>query len=418
MIPSEAHKEALWRLYAARTEREEDVFKRTFHRCLLKQRDEVINNVMQQPRNVAETLFDYKQAIKDFKKGFRPVIQHTVIEGAKQAIGLVELLKQFGPEMLNQQALAWISSKSLTLAKGINRTTKRELQASLAEGFKIGESIPKLTKRVEKVYSQRYSRHAKTLARTETIRASNYGALQGYKEGGLEQAEFYAADDERTCEDCMAYHGKYYKLDEAEGLIPVHPNCRCTYLPIIPSELERELPTEPEGPSGAEWQKTLTETEQGAMRGWGSSHYSDFRTYQRTGIADPRIKKYAKAFDKALTKDGRYKGEVWRGINNIDAKTFNAIKNSKTLTWDATTSATTRENIAASFARGKPTDPHRIIFKIKTKSGVDYRVFSIKEEEIILHKGSQYRVTGQKTRVFIDRSKNKFDALEMFLEEI
>lgn len=240
----EGRKETLWRLYARRTEQEELVFKRTFRRLLLKQQAEVINN-LSWVMTAEEALFDYKGAVRDFQNAFQPVIQHTVIEGARQAMGLVDILKQFGEDLLDKKAMAWILTDSAKLAKGVNRTTLPALRKELARGFGKGESISKLTKRVEGVYSGRYKKHARTLARTETIRASNYGALQGYTEAGVEKVEFYAAADERTCEVCAGFHGQYYKLDEAEGMIPVHPNCRCTYLPVIPKEVVERPPERP-----------------------------------------------------------------------------------------------------------------------------------------------------------------------------
>lgn len=71
------------------------------------------------------------------------------------------------------------------------------------------------------------------MARTETIAASNEGALQGYGDIGVEKVEWYTAADDRTCEECSPLHGSEYRLIESHGLIPIHPNCRCTWIPIV-----------------------------------------------------------------------------------------------------------------------------------------------------------------------------------------
>lgn len=42
----------------------------------------------------------------------------------------------------------------------------------------------------------------------------------------------YVAKDERTCEICGTRHKKKYKIDK-RPILPFHPNCRCTYLPVI-----------------------------------------------------------------------------------------------------------------------------------------------------------------------------------------
>ena len=74
------------------------------------------------------------------------------------------------------------------------------------------------------------------VARTETIAASASGSLKGYEDMGVKQVEFYAATDERLCPDCMGLHESVYPLNESSGIIPVHVNCRCTWLSVIPGE--------------------------------------------------------------------------------------------------------------------------------------------------------------------------------------
>ena len=114
----------------------------------------------------------------------------------------------------------------------VNGTTYEELRIALAEGFEAGESIPQMTERIRDYYKNGYERRATLVARTEVIAASNEGALQGYEKEGVNRAEFYAALDERTCEECMAYHGQVRAVRDASGIIPVHPQCRCTWVPV------------------------------------------------------------------------------------------------------------------------------------------------------------------------------------------
>lgn len=83
-------------------------------------------------------------------------------------------------------------------------------------------------------------RRAITLARTETIRAHHLATVQEYRNWGAAgvnvEAEIVTAQDENVCEECDSLTGQTYTLDEAEGLIPVHPNCRCIVLPVLPEE--------------------------------------------------------------------------------------------------------------------------------------------------------------------------------------
>lgn len=85
-------------------------------------------------------------------------------------------------------------------------------------------------------------RRAEMLARTEIIRAFNEAQLQEFRNWGVEgvnvKAEWKTAGDARVCEQCFPMEGKIFTLDEASGMIPAHPNCRCCFLPYI-EELQK-----------------------------------------------------------------------------------------------------------------------------------------------------------------------------------
>ena len=80
-------------------------------------------------------------------------------------------------------------------------------------------------------------RRAEILARTEIIRAHHMATIQEYKnwavEGVYVQAEFMTAGDDRVCSQCASLQGRVFTLDQIEGMIPVHPQCRCVALPMM-----------------------------------------------------------------------------------------------------------------------------------------------------------------------------------------
>jgi SPP1 gp7 family putative phage head morphogenesis protein len=79
-------------------------------------------------------------------------------------------------------------------------------------------------------------RRAKMLARTEVIRAHAQAQLQEFRNwrvaGVSVKAEFVTAGDERVCVICEGLEGQIFTLEAAEGLIPRHVQCRCTYIPL------------------------------------------------------------------------------------------------------------------------------------------------------------------------------------------
>jgi SPP1 gp7 family putative phage head morphogenesis protein len=80
-------------------------------------------------------------------------------------------------------------------------------------------------------------RRAELLARTEIIRAHHLATIQEYRNWGLEgivvKGEWQTAGDDRVCDKCASLQGKIFTLDEIEGMIPLHPLCRCIALPWI-----------------------------------------------------------------------------------------------------------------------------------------------------------------------------------------
>lgn len=80
-------------------------------------------------------------------------------------------------------------------------------------------------------------RRAELLARTEVIRAHHLAMVQEYRNwevlGVKVMAEWSTAGDGRVCDICAAYDGQEFTLDEVEGMIPVHPLCRCIALPNV-----------------------------------------------------------------------------------------------------------------------------------------------------------------------------------------
>ena len=133
-------------------------------------------------------------------------------------------------KQIDEFARGWIAERSLTLAKSINKTTLEALRHELALGFEAGESIQQLTKRIEGYFEGNAKYRAETISRTETIACNNEGALHRYELENIEKSEFYPSPD--ACDECLALAGEYL-TKEAHGMIPVHPNCRCKFLPVV-----------------------------------------------------------------------------------------------------------------------------------------------------------------------------------------
>ena len=140
-------------------------------------------------------------------------------------------------DVTNPKVIKWIKAHCGKLIKTIADTNFDALKRTLTEGIKLGEKIPKLAARITAEYADCKGYKAVRIARTETISASNQGALQAYDQSGVvEEKEWLAETD--ACDICLdiALEGAIPLHSSFSGgfdVPPAHPNCRCTVLPVI-----------------------------------------------------------------------------------------------------------------------------------------------------------------------------------------
>lgn len=128
-------------------------------------------------------------------------------------------------------------TQTWTSMVGVNAAMHSQISRVLAQGMAEGRNPREIARsindRVDKIGIAR----ARTIARTETIRAHHSATIGEYKRAGIEgvivKAEWLTAGDNRVCPACEALEGQIFTLDEAEGMIPLHPNCRCIMLPVV-----------------------------------------------------------------------------------------------------------------------------------------------------------------------------------------
>ncbi len=136
-------------------------------------------------------------------------------------------------------------------SKVVNETTLDSLRKTLQAGVTAGESIPELSKRVSKVFDFADKQRSLQIARSETIRAANFGAEEAYIQSGVVKAkEWLTSFDERTCKiGCKELHGRKTGLGKSfgkqgvsadlgytDGEIPhppLHVSCRCTLVAVL-----------------------------------------------------------------------------------------------------------------------------------------------------------------------------------------
>lgn len=179
-------------------------------------------------------------------------------------------------DVQNVLALDFLMEYVMPFASNVVDGTADDVAAVIAQGMKEGWTTPVLMEHLQTLFEQ-YMRgdlapeqfawfsermpgyRAEMISRSETIRASAKGSERIYAEAGIEEKEWLATEgNDRTCIWCSAMNGKriaigadwFSKGDswtvgegdkvqtlgfnyENVGGPPLHPNCRCTLIPVI-----------------------------------------------------------------------------------------------------------------------------------------------------------------------------------------
>lgn len=153
-----------------------------------------------------------------------------MLEGAKNFFSLEGL----GVERLSK--IKMLSLRALERLRGMSLNMGSQLNVILADGLSNGLSPRVIARHMVKQVGLTYSR-ALTIARTEIIHAHAEGQLDSFQELGIDgvgiMAEWSTAGDEKVCPLCNAREGEILSIEDARGMIPLHPNCRCAWIPAI-----------------------------------------------------------------------------------------------------------------------------------------------------------------------------------------
>lgn len=150
------------------------------------------------------------------------------------------LRSSFGrPETVEKLQL--LSSRSFTDLKNVIDDMATRMSRTLMDGLARGDNPRDMVDGLIEDLDISEVR-AEAIARTEIIRAHAEGQLDAMERMGVEEVgvavEWSTAGDLRVCPMCATLEGIVLTVEEAHGLIPAHPNCRCAFLPANVGEDE------------------------------------------------------------------------------------------------------------------------------------------------------------------------------------
>lgn len=152
----------------------------------------------------------------------------------------------------NDAVVAFAREAPLKFAQTMTATTQDAIRNAIVEGAIDGLATDKIAERVADVISNPV--RAEMIARTETIRSANAGAMELYRQAGFARVRWLTAATEQ-CEFCDALNGSEWDVGGVKhevgdtitgtngatftvsnyGAIPyppLHPRCRCAIEPV------------------------------------------------------------------------------------------------------------------------------------------------------------------------------------------
>lgn len=145
------------------------------------------------------------------------------------------------PETLAKVLL--LGTRSWNEMKGLTDAMGQQLNRILAQGLADGVGVERIARQMTKTISGLSRSRALMIARTEIIHAHAEGQLDAFDKLGVEElgvlAEWSTVGDDRVCPRCHQFEGRVFSVAAARGMIPLHPNCRCSWTPYLKKALAR-----------------------------------------------------------------------------------------------------------------------------------------------------------------------------------
>ena len=169
----------------------------------------------------------------------------------------------------DKQALDFVRQYNFDLITKLSNDLRKKVKNTITEGVAKGENPYSLANKLVqqgitplKGSTLTAKQRAVMIPKTEVSRAQNTAILQTYANEGYTEVTILTAEDQHVCRLCLANAYQFNKdsemvyhedlkdrthrisdLDE-DSLLPLHPNCRCTYLSVWDSK--KDVNSEPD----------------------------------------------------------------------------------------------------------------------------------------------------------------------------
>ena len=149
-------------------------------------------------------------------------------------------VKDFAFDRTNPDAKQWVADHATETIEEMSKATREAIRDLVDQSFDGDFDVHDLADQIAELIGD--DARAETIARTETMKASNAGQQEAWDQAvdaglltGSEQQVWIVTPDDRLCPICEPLDGQEQdlggKFDTELGKVdgpPAHPRCRCT----------------------------------------------------------------------------------------------------------------------------------------------------------------------------------------------
>ena len=205
---------------------------------------------LETPKKDIAPLLDKNKEIKLTIDLLTPILSKLVVESGKETLDVLNAAN-IAWNLRTPSVASYIKGNTKLLANSMTDTTMKAIRMAIASGIDAEEGIDEITQRILNTADLGESR-ATTIALSETHRGGSYAEVNAMQASGVVSSKvWFASKDERDCDDCDALNGTEVGISEpfltvgeladigydnydGDVEIPMlHPNCRCTIIPVL-----------------------------------------------------------------------------------------------------------------------------------------------------------------------------------------
>lgn len=187
-----------------------------------------------------KALLNEEELIVEATLDFTPLLMEVAAQAGTEALNLINSNKPYVPTNIRKV----VERRVKMFATSMIETDRDKLTALITEGLSNGQSVPQISQSIRETFETFSKTQTDRIVRTEVLRTSNISAVDAWDQSdevvGKQWLTAGGADAE-----CEVYEGKivslkgnFYPTEEfADGDPPIHPNCRCTILPVLKGEM-------------------------------------------------------------------------------------------------------------------------------------------------------------------------------------